>query len=164
MDKPPDFEAEALSHLDSVYRFALWLSGNPAEAQDLTQETYERAWRARAGFTRTNMRAWLFTIVRRQFLNLRRHQGVMGEVALEEYDATAVADLPVGVLRRDLEDALAKLGWELSAPLLLADVEELSMAEIADALGWPIGTVKSRLWRARVQLAALLRDYRGGAP
>ncbi|MBI1727300.1 MAG: hypothetical protein HYR50_08520 [Candidatus Rokubacteria bacterium] len=78
---------------------ALWLCGDPTEASDLTQDTYERAFRARASLTRTNMRAWLFTILRHRFLNVRRHREVAGEVPLEEPDLVAlpsILDLPPG--------------------------------------------------------------------
>ncbi len=160
-DDAYDFDAEALAHLDSVYRVAFWLSGSAAEAQDLTQDTYERALRAREKFVRTNMRAWLLTILRRHFLNVRRRERLVDEVALEEAVAVdeSVPEVPITVMRQDLQAALAKLSNELRLPLLLADVEELSMSEIASTLGWPIGTVKSRLWRARRELGALLRDY-----
>lgn len=156
-----EFETEALAHLDSVYRVALWLSGNPAEAQDLTQDTYERALRARHGFVRTNMRAWLLTILRHRFFNLRRRSRIVQEVDLDEATTLEepVPEVPTSVMRQDLEAALAKLPSELRLPLLLADIEELGMAEIADALGWPVGTVKSRLARARRELGAGLRDY-----
>ncbi|MBI4271083.1 MAG: RNA polymerase sigma factor [Candidatus Rokubacteria bacterium] len=157
-----DFEAEALGHLDSVYRVAVWLCGDPTEAQDLTQDTYERAFRARGGFVRTNMRAWLLTILRHRFLNVRRRHDIAAEVPLPEPEtltASPLPDLPPGLVRGDIERALAKLPLELRVPVLLADVEELGMAEIAEVLGWPLGTVKSRLWRARAQLGALLEDY-----
>lgn len=166
VNEPWDFEIEALSHLDSVYRVALWLCGDPTEAQDLTQDTYERALRARAGFTRTNMRGWLLTILRHHFLNVRKRRDVAGEVPLEEPEMLpiqTIPDLPVGLVRSEIEAALAKLPLDLRLPILLADVEELSMAEIAEALGWPLGTVKSRLWRARSQLGALLAEYRQGS-
>lgn len=167
MGEPWEFEVEAVRHVDSVYRVALWLCGDPTEASDLTQDTYERAFRARSTYTRTNMRAWLFTILRHRFLNIRRHREVAGEVPLEEPDLAGVPsipDLPAGLVRRDIEAALLKLPPELRLPLLLADVEELSMAEIAETLEWPEGTVKSRLWRARAKLGALLQTYRRWAP
>lgn len=157
------FELEALSHLDSVYRVARWRCGDPAEAQDLVQDTYELAFKARATFTRTNMRAWLLTILKHRFLNLRRRRRIVEEVPLSAAEAVQsepVPDVPAGVIRRDVEMALAKLAPELRLPLLLADVEELSMTEIAEVLEWPIGTVKSRLWRARREIGSLLQEYR----
>ncbi len=156
-----DFAAEALAHLDSVYRVAFWLSGNLAEAQDLTQDTYELALRARDRFVRTNMRAWLLTILRHHFLNVRRRGRIVEEVPLEEAIALEepVPEVPITVTRQDLQAALAKLASELRLRLLLADVEEMSLAEVASILAWPLGTVKSRLWRARRELAALLPDY-----
>jgi RNA polymerase sigma-70 factor (ECF subfamily) len=160
---PWEFEVEVLSHLDSVYRIALWLCGDPTEAHDLTQDTYERAFRARATFTRTNARAWLLTILRHHFLNVRRRRTIAREVDLDEAEALpgeSVPDLPPGLVRSDIEAALGRLPLELRLPVLLADVEELSMAEIAQTLDWPVGTVKSRLWRARVQLGMSLREYR----
>ena len=160
-DDAYDFDAEALAHLDSVYRVAVWLSGSPDEAQDLTQDTYERALRGREGFVRTNMRAWLLTILRHHFLNLRRRDRIVDKAPLEEAVAVdePVPEVPIAVMRQDLQAALAKLSSDVRLPLLLADVEELSMTEIASTLGWPVGTVKSRLWRARRELGALLRDY-----
>jgi RNA polymerase sigma-70 factor (ECF subfamily) len=158
-----DFEVEALQHLDSVYRVALWFCGNPVEAQDLTQDTYERALRARASFTRTNMRGWLLTILRNHFLNQRRRRSVAGEVELAPdlpAPGLGILDLPPALVRSDIAEALDKLAPELRLPLLMADVEELTTAEMAAALGWPLGTVKSRLWRARQELAGLLQDYR----
>jgi len=161
MDDVYDFETEALAHIDSVYRVALWFCGNPAEAQDLTQDTYERALRARHGFVRTNMRAWLLTILRHRFLNVRRRARIVEEVGLDEATTLEepVPEVPTTVMRHDLEAALAKLSAELRLPLLLADIEELSMAEIATTLDWPVGTVKSRLARARRDIGARLRDY-----
>lgn len=161
--EPEDFDLEVLSHLDSVYRVALWLCGDPIEAHDLTQDTYERAFRARATFTRTNVRAWLLTILRHHFFNVRRRRALAAEVAIEEAERVPsgpVPELPSGLVRRDIEAALAELPQELRLPLLMADVEEMSMAEIAEALDWPVGTVKSRLWRARIRLGTLLREYR----
>lgn len=160
-----DFEAEALTHLTSVYRVALWLAGNPATAEDLTQETYARALGARERFARTNMRGWLLTILRNVYRNAARHRALAGEVPLEDpgdFPVEGIRDLPVGLLRRDIEAALDKLPEELRILVLLADVEEFSMAEIADLLGWPVGTVKSRLWRARGILSQLLWEYGGG--
>jgi RNA polymerase sigma-70 factor (ECF subfamily) len=160
-----EFESEALSHLDSVYRVALWLCGDPTEAQDLAQDTYERAWRARPRFTRTNMRAWLLTILRHHFLNTRRRRSLAGEVPWEEVPvppADPMPALPPGLVREDIQGALAKLPEDLRLVVVLADVEELPMAEIAAVLDWPVGTVKSRLWRARAHLAHTLSDYRGG--
>lgn len=159
------FEAEILRHLDSVYRVALWLSGDPTEAHDLTQATYEHALRARPRFVPENPRGWLLTILRHVFLNVRRHQAIVVEVPLEDHEAamaTPIANLPPGLVRADIEAALDKLPGELRLPLLMADVEGLSMAEIAEALGWPVGTVKSRLWRARTRLGMLLREYAEG--
>lgn len=162
----PEFELEALGHLDSVYRVALWLCGDPVEAQDLTQDTYERALRAQAGFTRTNMRGWLLTILRNRFLNVRRQWTVRGETALEEAGGAAteaIPDVPPALVRRDVEAALARLPEGLRLPLVLADVEDLRMEEIAGALGWPVGTVKSRLWRARRELGTGALDGVKGA-
>ncbi len=160
-DEAYDFAAEVLAQLDSVYRVACWLSGSTDEALDLTQDTYERALRGRAGFVRTNMRAWLLTILRHHFLNVRRRERLVEMAPLEETLAIdePVAEVPITVMRQDVQAALAKLPSDLRLPLLLADVEELSMTEIASTLGWPVGTVKSRLWRARRELGAFLRDY-----
>lgn len=160
-----DFEAEALAHLTSVYRVALWFCGNPEQAEDLTQETYVRALAARDRFARTNMRGWLLTILRNLYLNAARRRSLVTEVPLEDsgdFPVEAIRDVPAGLVRRDIEAALNKLPQELRLLVLLVDVEELSMAEIAELLGWPVGTVKSRLWRARTMLSQLLSDYSGG--
>jgi RNA polymerase sigma-70 factor (ECF subfamily) len=173
---PPDlrrtaFETEALPHLDTVYRAALRLSGEPAEADDLTQETMLRAFRHweqyRPG---TNVRAWLLTILRNTFINeyrRRRHQPATVDV--HELESHAVfPDIqetdPAGkffdqIVDDEVQREIAALPEEFRETLVLSDVEGMSYADIATATGVPVGTVKSRLFRARRLLQRRLYNY-----
>lgn len=165
------FEDEALPHLDAVYRVALRLSGDESQADDLTQETMLKAFRAwhqyRPG---TNVRAWLFTIVRHTFINEYRKARRAGfSVDVSEIEAFTVfehvqeAD-PEGrffdqIVDEDVLRAIDGLPDEFRETLVLSDVEGLSYAEIADITEVPVGTVKSRLFRARQALQKVLYDY-----
>jgi RNA polymerase sigma-70 factor (ECF subfamily) len=164
--------AEALSHLDALYNLARWLARDPAEAEDLVQETYLRAIRAAHQFKPgTNLRAWLFQILRNTFFTLykrrRREPEVMDPEVL---DGMSIWDGPTGVEDRlagprdgtaglDLTAALNRLPEAYRFVVLLADLEDFSMGEIARIMDCPVGTVKSRLFRARAILKELLRDY-----
>lgn len=171
---PPDregFEREALVHLDAVYRTALRLSGNPTEAEDLAQETMLKAFRSwqqyRPG---TNAKAWLLTILRNTFVNQYRREKLR--------PATVdVTDLEPFTVFRDVQDAdpertffdrlvdgdvlraIDRLPEEFREVLVLSDIEGLTYAEIAETAGTPVGTVKSRLFRARQILQRELYDY-----
>lgn len=165
---PAVFEDEALPHLDTLYRVALRLTGDPAAAEDLVQDTMLRAlrgWRSfRAG---SNARAWLVTILRNQFINGYRSQ----KRAPQAVDMEAIpepADLkdpdPEGRFFRELVDeevlaAVDALPADFREVLVLSDMEGLPNADVAEALGIPIGTVKSRLFRARRILQGRLRRY-----
>jgi RNA polymerase sigma-70 factor (ECF subfamily) len=163
---------EALVHLDRLYNLGRRLSGNDADAEELVQETYARALAGARTFTGGNLKAWLFKILRNTFIDLRRR------------DRTAPAPLPLdadladagagdaGELLRDdaelerlrrlvgeeIEAALAALSEE-ARTIVLLDVEGFSESEVADVLGCPVGTVKSRLSRARLLLRKRLKDY-----
>lgn len=165
------FEAEALPHLDAVYRFALSLTGDPTRAEDLTQESMFKAYRAwhqyRPG---TNARAWLFTITRNTFINqYRREQHEAKNVDIDAIEPFAVfRDVqesdPEGrffdqIVDDEVINAINRLPAEFREVVTLSDVEDLSYAEIADLLGIPVGTVKSRLFRARQALQAELYEY-----
>lgn len=156
-----DFEREALACLDSLYGMALRLTRNPADAEDLVQETYLKAFRAAAQFEAgTNLKAWLFTILHNTFLN-RRRRAVKEPVAAEPDDlerasaASPAASLtPEELLLRDtldadLQAALDALPDTFREAVWLRDVEEFSYAEIAAMLAIPIGTVMSRISRGR---------------
>jgi RNA polymerase sigma-70 factor (ECF subfamily) len=163
---------EALSHLDALYNLARWLTRDPAEAEDLVQEAYLRAIRAAHQFQPgTNLRAWLFQILRNTFFSLykRKARGpeVMDPAVLDGMAPSGGAARPDdrlagpadGTAGLDLTAALNRLPEEYRTVVLLADLEEFSMGEIAAILECPVGTVKSRLFRARGILKELLRDY-----
>ena len=170
-DQRRAFEAEALPHLDTVYRVALRLAGSESQADDLTQETMLRAFRSWHQFkSGTNVRAWLLTILRHTFINeyrRTRRAGVTLDVSeVEEFRVfpdVQEAD-PEGrffdqIIDDEVLRAIDALPEEFREALVLSDVEDLSYAEIAKVLEVPIGTVKSRLFRARRALQKQLYDY-----
>jgi RNA polymerase sigma-70 factor (ECF subfamily) len=158
-----DFEKLAVPLLDGLYNFACWLSGDPDEARDLVQETFVKSLKGFASFREgTNFRAWMFRILRNTFLTSRT--GL--ERRSTEQEDEGFAELAVSqetpeialVRRADTElvrNAIAQLAPLFQEVLLLADIEEMKYQEIAEALGIPIGTVMSRLARARRQV----REY-----
>ena len=159
----------ALEHLDAVHHFARYLSGSDAEAEDLVQETFARALGREASFSPgTNMRAWLFRILRNLFIDGRRRKK-LSPVALADLDADDRSEEPLfgdaelAALRRvvagNIERALAALSPDARTAVLL-DLEGFSEREIAEVLGCAAGTVKSRLSRAREALRGMLGDYR----
>jgi RNA polymerase sigma-70 factor (ECF subfamily) len=156
-----NFEREALAWLDGLYGVGLRLTRNPADAEDLVQDTYLKAFRAREQFEPgTNLKAWLFTILHNTFLN-RRRRGAKEPVAVESDEIERMAaDLPGtpqtpeqillrDTLDADLQAALDALPDAFRQAVWLRDVEEFSYAEIATMLGVPIGTVMSRISRGR---------------
>ncbi len=170
-DKRRSFEETALPYLDAVYRFALRLCGNTAQAEDLTQETMLRAYKAWHQFQPgTNVRAWLLTIVRNNFINEYRkvkHRAESVDINQIEmhtvFHEVSEAD-PEGKFFEQIVDeqvwrAIDTLPDEFKETLLLSDVEGLHYAEIAEVTGVPVGTVKSRLYRARQALQRKLYDY-----
>jgi RNA polymerase sigma-70 factor (ECF subfamily) len=166
-----EFEREALVHLDAVYRVARRLAGNEATADDLTQETMLKAYRAWHQYRKgTNAKAWLLTILRHTFINQYRRAKSRPETVdvteIEPY--TVFHDVqdsdPAGTFFAQIVDdevlrAIDGLPEEFRETLVLSDVEGLSYAEIAEVTGVPVGTVKSRLFRARQQLQKQLYDY-----
>jgi RNA polymerase sigma-70 factor, ECF subfamily len=173
MEAAPEvgFAEEALTHLDTLYRGALRLTRNPEQAQDLVQDTYLRALRYRNSFqTGTNMKAWLFAIMRNLFWD--RFKGSKREdISLDEVGEFALYDRlkdSSEVPETDVLDRIAA-GEVVSAienlpPLhrevvLLVDVEGFSYKDAAAVLGIPIGTVMSRLHRARQHLQKTLYGY-----
>jgi RNA polymerase sigma-70 factor (ECF subfamily) len=168
-----DFERDALPWMDDVYRFAFSLTRNAADAEDLVQETYLRAFRSWHTFQAgSDARRWLFTICRNAFL--RSREKTRREVDMDDGDAEAVAaarlreemrdDGSDRVLSRiDLAPALTRALDELNEPfrsaVVLVDVEDQSYEAASEILGVPIGTVRSRLFRGRRQLQEKLREY-----
>ena len=154
------FASEALSYIDSLYGTAMRLTRRPADAEDLVQDTYLKAFRSSAQFQRgTNLKAWLFTILHNTFRNMRRHDGRNPIDVDSEIVEQAAADSshefsPEQLLTRasldaDLQAALDALPEAFRQAVWLRDVEELSYAEIAGVLDVPIGTVMSRISRGR---------------
>jgi RNA polymerase sigma-70 factor (ECF subfamily) len=159
-----DFEKLALPLLDPLYNFARWLCGDPDEARDLVQETFVKAMKGLGSFQEgTNFRAWMFRILRNTFLTSRtglEHRNTEQEGEEGFADSAGSDDTPELTLvrRADIEmvrKAIAQLTLPFREVLLLADIEEMKYQEVADALNIPIGTVMSRLARARKQV----REY-----
>jgi RNA polymerase sigma-70 factor (ECF subfamily) len=160
-----EFERVALPHVESLLRAALNFERERARAEDLVQETMLRAWRAFDQFERgTNCKAWLFRIMLNLHSKRRKtSQAKAQEVSLESIEAKAVVRLPVFRSRpTNLEviSALESLSAEHRTVLILAVVEGFTCKEIAKMCNLPIGTVMSRLSRAR----AALRESLGYAP
>jgi RNA polymerase sigma-70 factor (ECF subfamily) len=163
------FERVALVHLDALYRVALRLTRNRAEAEDVVQEALMKAFR---GFHRfdpgTNCRAWLFTILRNVFLNRLRGQDrevLQAEVGgldhVEPIGGAPLGDNPEEqflqtVVHGDVDRALSALPLTFREAVLLVDIEGLSYREVAEVVGCPIGTVMSRLARGRALLRRAL--------
>ena len=166
------FETDALASLDSLYRTALRLTRRPADAEDLVQDTYLRAFRAAGQFTPgTNLRAWLFTILHNAARNRARdrardHVSVDSEAVERAMDtgvepgATPESLLLNDVLAPDIQAAIDALPQAFREAVWLRDVEEFSYAEIADMLQVPAGTVMSRISRGRRLLFDRLHHLR----
>jgi RNA polymerase sigma-70 factor, ECF subfamily len=164
------FEELAMPLFDQLYNFARWLTEDTTEAEDLTQETYAKALRGFSSFqTGTNFRAWMYRILRNTFLTSRT--GLKTTVAIDEdaderllpvESATPESTLIEQVNREMVQQALADLPVPFREILLLCEVEEMSYQEIAETLAIPMGTVMSRLYRARKALRDLLRKKHEG--
>lgn len=169
-----DFTQAALSHIDSLYGTALRLTRRAADAEDLVQDTYLKAFRSAHQFEPgTNLKAWLFTILHNTFRNLRRHDGRnpvdVDSEAVEKAASTGPAEeSPEQILSRrtldvDLQAALDALPEAFRQAVWLRDVEELSYAEMAKVLDVPMGTVMSRISRGRRALSEGLQARRAKA-
>ena len=162
------FEAEAMPHIDRLFRHAMWLAGNRAEAEDLVQETLVQALQTFHRFVPgTNCRAWLVTILQHVRSNrLRKHGRLVVDSSLEERLANVVPfvpPIPDGITDEDMLLAIREIPAHHQQVILLCDVEEMSYKEIAVALEIPIGTVMSRLHRGRELLRTALAR-RGTVP
>jgi len=153
---------------DSMYNFAGWLSGSAQEAEDLVQETYLKALKGFSSFQPgTNFRAWIFRILRNTFLTSRTGLEALRTVPLEDDEAEAPAavvilDTPESILleragQEAIQAALSALPVIFREVILLADVEEMTYQEIAETVSIPIGTVMSRLSRARRTMREVLQ-------
>lgn len=158
-----EFEREALPWLDDVYRFAHSLTRDEADADDIVQETYLRAYRSWHTFIPgTECRRWLFTICRNVFLRSRERQRPTVDLEDGEQDAVAAGSVYAAAREKGYDDLYARLDLapalqealdELSEPfksaVILVDVEDMSYETAAQVMGVPIGTVRSRLFRGR---------------
>jgi RNA polymerase sigma-70 factor (ECF subfamily) len=171
LNRSAAFEQLALPLFASLYNHAYWLTRNQAEAEDLVQETFAKALRAFDSFQHdTNFKAWIFRILRNTFLTTRAGIAASRTVFLEDHpdtlDTTASGPTPEDTLIRldnqaTLHTALEQLQPQLREALLLCDVEEIKYKDIAVILDVPIGTVMSRISRARRTLRQLLQPHLG---
>lgn len=170
------FEREAVVHLSAVYTAALYMTRNEAEAEDLVQETYLRAYRFFDRYkSGTNCKAWLLSILRNLFINRYRQVKREGE-AVDWEEVEGVYDGMIGEEKRggredpeqilmrqvmddEVEKALGELPEEFRETVVLVDIEELSYEEAAEVMGCAVGTVRSRLSRGRRLLQVTLREY-----
>jgi RNA polymerase sigma-70 factor (ECF subfamily) len=186
MADPAKFADQAMEYMPSLYSAALRMTRNPADAEDLVQETYLRAYRGFGGFAEgTNLKAWLYRILTNTFINRYRAKKRRPEETelddvedfylyrriggLEEARSSRSAEDELMDLlpEAEVKDAVESLPENFRLPVLLADVEGFSYKEIAEILDIPIGTVMSRLHRGRKALQKALYDFaaqRGLAP
>ncbi|MBB1496398.1 sigma-70 family RNA polymerase sigma factor [Propioniciclava sp. MC1595] len=170
------FERDALPYLDQLYGAALRMARNPADAEDVVQEAYAKAFASFHQFKPgTNLKAWLYRILTNTYINSyrkkqRQPQEGFGEdiedwqlAAAEKHTSTGLRSAEMDALDRMpdsvVTDAMGQLAPDFRMAVYLADVEGFSYKEIAEIMGTPIGTVMSRLNRGRTQLRKLLADH-----
>lgn len=165
-DRRQRFEAQVLTHLDAAYRFARWLSPAPGQADDIVQDAVLRAFRGFDGFQGGDARAWLFAIVRNCHVTAMSQERRRAVVPLDNEELVTPEPGPEGeALQRDagrtVARLLATLPEEHREVLVLREFEEMSYGDIARVLEIPIGTVMSRLARARTALKAATANQPG---
>ena len=175
-DKRRRFEAQVLPHLDAAYTFARWLTAAPADADDVLQDAVLRAFRAFDALRAADAKSWLLAIVRNCHFTALRQRQRRAQVPLpEEHDAAdgqalidATPDPEELAIRgdeaRNLAELLRLLPVQFREVMILRELEDLSYREIAEVTGVPIGTVMSRLARARRALRAHFEEQAAGAP
>lgn len=174
LKKQLDFQDEMLPHLDAIYNFALRLTADPNDAEDLVQDTIVKAFRFFSSYEKgTNAKAWLFRILKNSYINNYRKKSKQPHhvdysdisqfyetVRSEQSETTDLEDL---MYREMLDDqvtkALTELPEDFRTVVLLCDVEGFTYEEIANMLDVPIGTIRSRLHRGRNLLRAQLLEY-----
>jgi RNA polymerase sigma-70 factor, ECF subfamily len=161
------FEAEALPHLETLFRFAMWLEQQRDRAEDLVQETLIEALQSFHRFrSGTNCRAWLLSILRHVRSNRQRASSRLPLVS-DPDDRIAetvqfVPPVPQHLSDEEVVAALRRIPQQYQEVIILCDVEEMAYKEIGEALGVPVGTVMSRLHRGRALLRAELSHYSQG--
>lgn len=169
-----DFEREAIPHMDALYNFALRMTGDSDDANDLVQETFLKAFRFFDKFEKgTNCKAWLFRIMKNTYINTYRKQSKEPDkVDYEEVEnyyeniksastdsAHLEKEIYNNLLDDDLSGAISSLPEDFRTVIILCDIEGFSYEEIADFIDCPVGTVRSRLHRARKMLFTKLHSY-----
>ena len=175
-DDAAAFEAEALSYMDQLFAAAMRMTRNAADAEDLVQETYAKAFAARTKFTMgTNLKAWLYRIQTNAFINSYRKKQREPQRSdaeqVEDWQLARSANHTSGGLASaednaldsigdiDIRDALAQVPEDFRLAVYLSDVEGFAYKEIAEIMDCPVGTVMSRLHRGRKILRELLGEY-----
>lgn len=171
-----DFERQAIPHMDALYNYAIKMTGDSDDASDLIQDTYLKAFRFFDKFEQgTNCKAWLFRIMKNTFINnYRKSAKEPDKVDYEDVEnfyenikasntdsAHLEKDIYDNLLDDELSQAISSLPEDFRTVVILADIEGFSYDEIADFIDIPVGTVRSRLHRARKMLFTTLYDYAG---
>jgi len=174
VQKQEDFEEEIIPHLDAMYNFALRLTSDPSDAEDLVQDTIVKAFRFFSSYEKgTNAKAWLFRILKNSYINnYRKKSKKPSQVDYDEVatfyetiraERTDTSDLEDKMFRDliddDISQALEELPEDFRTVVLLCDIEDFTYEEIANMLDVPIGTIRSRLHRGRNLLKAQLMEY-----